>query len=182
MGDDAWRTSAACRGKPTEWWFPGQGEWYRPLTERARQICADCPVADPCRDYAIGNVIDHGIWGGTHPGRRTDTQTATTTRTRVRQRSAEADAILDLLADGHWHTYTECATVAGPHIDDTQAGRRLRQLARWRGRDIVNVSAIGLRHGRHLVTIDRINALHCAGLVERGNGAVRRIDRRGATT
>jgi len=40
--------------------FPGRGESAGP----ARQVCAVCPVRQPCLDYAISNGITHGIWGG----------------------------------------------------------------------------------------------------------------------
>ena len=46
-----WRELAAC---------PGRGESAGP----ARQVCAACPVRQPCLDYAITNRIVHGIWGG----------------------------------------------------------------------------------------------------------------------
>jgi WhiB family transcriptional regulator, redox-sensing transcriptional regulator len=40
--------------------FPGRGESAEP----ARRICARCPVRQPCLDYALGNAITQGIWGG----------------------------------------------------------------------------------------------------------------------
>jgi hypothetical protein len=40
--------------------FPGRGESAEP----ARQICAGCPVRQPCLDYALSHAITHGIWGG----------------------------------------------------------------------------------------------------------------------
>jgi hypothetical protein len=40
--------------------FPGRGESAEP----ARQICASCPVRQPCLDYALSHAITHGIWGG----------------------------------------------------------------------------------------------------------------------
>ena len=40
--------------------FPERGESAEP----ARQVCAACPVRQPCLDYAISNRITHGIWGG----------------------------------------------------------------------------------------------------------------------
>jgi hypothetical protein len=40
--------------------FPERGESAEP----ARQVCAACPVRQPCLDYAITNRITHGIWGG----------------------------------------------------------------------------------------------------------------------
>ena len=55
-----WRELAACRGTELEVFFPGRGESAGP----ARQVCAACPVRQPCLDYAISNRITHGIWGG----------------------------------------------------------------------------------------------------------------------
>jgi WhiB family redox-sensing transcriptional regulator len=55
-----WRELAACRGTDLEVFFPDRGESARP----ARQVCAACPVRQPCLDYAITNRITHGIWGG----------------------------------------------------------------------------------------------------------------------
>ena len=40
--------------------FPERGESAGP----ARQVCAACPVRQPCLDYAITNRITHGVWGG----------------------------------------------------------------------------------------------------------------------
>ncbi len=55
-----WRELAACRGTDLEVFFPGRGESAGP----ARQVCAGCPVRQPCLDYAITNRIAYGIWGG----------------------------------------------------------------------------------------------------------------------
>jgi uncharacterized membrane protein len=40
--------------------FPGRGESAEP----ARQICAGCPVWQPCLEFALSRGIVHGIWGG----------------------------------------------------------------------------------------------------------------------
>ncbi len=32
--------------------------------EQARKVCADCPVKEPCLEYALTYRIDHGVWGG----------------------------------------------------------------------------------------------------------------------
>jgi WhiB family redox-sensing transcriptional regulator len=55
-----WRELAACRGVGLDLFFPERGESAEP----ARQVCAACPVRQPCLDYAITNRISHGIWGG----------------------------------------------------------------------------------------------------------------------
>ena len=55
-----WRELAACRGIDLDVFFPGRGESAGP----ARQVCAQCPVRQPCLDYAITNRIVYGIWGG----------------------------------------------------------------------------------------------------------------------
>jgi WhiB family transcriptional regulator, redox-sensing transcriptional regulator len=55
-----WRELAACRGADLGLFFPERGESAGP----ARQVCAACPVRQPCLDYAITNRITHGIWGG----------------------------------------------------------------------------------------------------------------------
>ena len=55
-----WRDRAACRGADLHVFFPGRGESAEP----ARQICARCPVREPCLDYAISHGIVHGVWGG----------------------------------------------------------------------------------------------------------------------
>ena len=55
-----WQYRAACRGADLTVFFPGRGESAEP----ARQICAGCPLRQPCLDYALSHGITHGIWGG----------------------------------------------------------------------------------------------------------------------
>ena len=55
-----WRERAACRGTDLDVFFPERGESAGP----ARQVCAACPVRQPCLEYALSNRITHGIWGG----------------------------------------------------------------------------------------------------------------------
>jgi WhiB family transcriptional regulator, redox-sensing transcriptional regulator len=55
-----WREWAACRGVDLGLFFPGRGESAEP----ARQVCARCPVRQPCLEFALGHGIVHGIWGG----------------------------------------------------------------------------------------------------------------------
>jgi Transcription factor WhiB len=55
-----WRELAACRGADLNLFFPDRGGSAGP----ARQVCAACPVRQPCLDYAVSNAITDGIWGG----------------------------------------------------------------------------------------------------------------------
>lgn len=57
--NDDWRAHAACKNK-THIMFkntdPGRAE--------AKAICATCPGAAPCLDFALRNRLDDGVWGG----------------------------------------------------------------------------------------------------------------------
>lgn len=57
---------AACVGANSDLFFPERGQ----STRQAREICATCPALDPCLEYALGNRIRFGIWGGTSPRQR----------------------------------------------------------------------------------------------------------------
>ena len=39
-------------------------------TFAAKQICAHCPVAEQCRDFAVDEDLTTGVWGGLSPGER----------------------------------------------------------------------------------------------------------------
>lgn len=63
----SWMKEAACKGL-TELFFPDKGDFE--MAARAKAICADCPVIEPCLDYALhtgtatsGQRVE-GIWGG----------------------------------------------------------------------------------------------------------------------
>lgn len=60
MQRPAWRQKAACRGKPTAWFFPEVGD----STEKAKIICAGCTVAVERHAQAVEGS-EHGIWAGT---------------------------------------------------------------------------------------------------------------------
>lgn len=49
-----------CRERPPSLFFPSDGAGV----EVAQRVCADCPVKEPCLEYALANGIDHGVWGG----------------------------------------------------------------------------------------------------------------------
>jgi WhiB family transcriptional regulator, redox-sensing transcriptional regulator len=63
----SWQDRAACRGADALLFFGPDGEPRREREIReakAKAICAACPVRAQCLNYALGNSIKHGIWGG----------------------------------------------------------------------------------------------------------------------
>jgi WhiB family redox-sensing transcriptional regulator len=59
---DYWRTRAACLHDDPELFFP---DWTAgPVIDRAKQICAGCPVRARCLDWALSHGASSGIWGG----------------------------------------------------------------------------------------------------------------------
>ena len=55
-----WMQQALCRAAAAGEFFPSDGVGV----ERARRVCADCPVKAECLEYALTYRIDHGVWGG----------------------------------------------------------------------------------------------------------------------
>ena len=55
-----WMQRGLCREIPPAVFFPSDGVGV----EAARRICANCPVKEPCLEYALEFRIDHGVWGG----------------------------------------------------------------------------------------------------------------------
>jgi WhiB family redox-sensing transcriptional regulator len=56
-----WMARGNCRAHPPDLFFPSDGVGV----EVAKKVCVDCPVREPCLEYAMENHIDHGVWGGT---------------------------------------------------------------------------------------------------------------------
>ena len=74
-----WMANGNCRDEPPSMFFPSDGVGV----DVARQLCATCPVREPCLEYALRNRIDHGVWGGTSERER---------RRILRQRRLDAAA------------------------------------------------------------------------------------------
>lgn len=55
-----WVTEALCAQVDNEIFFPDKGGSVR----EGKQVCAQCPVAAECLDYALANNERFGIWGG----------------------------------------------------------------------------------------------------------------------
>lgn len=63
-----WQESAACRGADSALFYAPEGEYaFARLQreERARQVCAGCPVREQCAEFAMAIGDRHGVWGGT---------------------------------------------------------------------------------------------------------------------
>ena len=57
----AWRKQARCRGVDPAVFYPVSDEDEAP---EAKEICAECPVREPCLEYALTVREKHGVWGG----------------------------------------------------------------------------------------------------------------------
>ena len=60
--------ASKCYDSPEEYM-----DWDEPPTpEKARELCAGCPLAQACGNYAIAAQEWHGVWGGfvIHEGKR----------------------------------------------------------------------------------------------------------------
>ena len=55
-----WMAQGNCSNKPTELFFPSDGTGV----EKAKNICASCPVKQTCLEHALSHRINHGVWGG----------------------------------------------------------------------------------------------------------------------
>lgn len=61
LDPEPWMTDALCAQTDPDLFFPT--DKYAAVT--ARRICAACPVATACRDFAVADDSLRGIWGGT---------------------------------------------------------------------------------------------------------------------
>ena len=55
-----WADLAVCKETDPEIFHPNKGEPSKP----AKRICAACPVASQCLEYALAHQERHGVWGG----------------------------------------------------------------------------------------------------------------------
>jgi WhiB family redox-sensing transcriptional regulator len=78
----AWQSDAACRGEDLVLFFGPDGERApeREVRERkAKAICAGCPVARECLEYALARPERYGVW------RLTEDERASERRRRFRR-------------------------------------------------------------------------------------------------
>jgi len=66
--DELWQIRAACRGPQAAVFFPPshfeRKDEKLERETRAKAICDQCAVREPCLDFAIAIREPHGIWGG----------------------------------------------------------------------------------------------------------------------
>jgi WhiB family transcriptional regulator, redox-sensing transcriptional regulator len=55
-----WMARGKCKEVAPDIFFPSDGMGV----QVAQRICAECPVAQECLEYALEHHIDHGVWGG----------------------------------------------------------------------------------------------------------------------
>lgn len=78
-----WATSALCKGKPQQWWYPENFNSMacRRDVAQAKLYCNICPVKQQCLEYALVHHEEHGVWGGMTPSERGNSRSI---RNRVR--------------------------------------------------------------------------------------------------
>jgi WhiB family redox-sensing transcriptional regulator len=60
-----WRRAAACRDTAPDLFFPvGTTGLAIEQIEAAKAVCEQCPVKEPCLQFALETNQDSGIWGG----------------------------------------------------------------------------------------------------------------------
>lgn len=63
--DSTWRDRAASREAALDLFFPEQGHPDAlAMAAAAKAVCATCPVVLACRDWAVAQPTEVGIWGG----------------------------------------------------------------------------------------------------------------------
>ena len=63
--DHDWRSQAACLQSKPDLFFPvGGTDQALSQVDRAKQVCADCPVRTHCLSWANRTGVSEGVWGG----------------------------------------------------------------------------------------------------------------------
>jgi WhiB family redox-sensing transcriptional regulator len=61
----AWVAGAACIGEDPDLFFPvGTAPPALEQVDRAKGICAECPVRQECLEWSLVTCQDAGVWGG----------------------------------------------------------------------------------------------------------------------
>ena len=57
-----WRKDAACTGVDSDAFFPALEN--EAASQKAKEICATCPVQEACLQYSLSTNQAAGVWGG----------------------------------------------------------------------------------------------------------------------
>ncbi len=129
-----WRAQGACVGADTDLFFPGRGE----RLDAAKRVCATCPVAAACRDYAVPVAELKGVWGGLSEVERRRLRARRAPATTKPPRSQRAGLYATLAAltasPGRWAQVALYAGVdeADAAVAGLQEGRLVAPRGRWR--------------------------------------------------
>jgi WhiB family transcriptional regulator, redox-sensing transcriptional regulator len=76
IGLPSWMSSGVCQRADPELFFPApHGPGGEAQAEKAKSLCARCPVRGQCLSYAVATRQKYGVWGGaTEEERRTMTR------------------------------------------------------------------------------------------------------------
>jgi WhiB family transcriptional regulator, redox-sensing transcriptional regulator len=69
-GKMPWTRRAICSQVGGDAFYPEPGGSGRGDVERAKKVCRECPVLDPCLEYALEHEPKFGVWGATTPEER----------------------------------------------------------------------------------------------------------------
>ena len=99
-----WRKYAACNDLDTNIFFPvGQTGNSMEQTNLAKNICAGCPVANQCLEFALRTLQDYGVWGGrTEDERRSIRRSRRAAARRAATASAAAAQAQSQFVDENW--------------------------------------------------------------------------------
>lgn len=79
---EPWTQDALCAQIDPDLFFPGKAEHSK--ARDAKKVCASCPVATMCLEYALRTDQKHGIWGGLNTQDRSRLRSRKTPRPRER--------------------------------------------------------------------------------------------------
>lgn len=135
-----WALHGRCRSAPAAVFFPGRGD----DVEAARAVCAGCPVASECREYALAHHELIGVWGGTTGRERRHLRRARAAQAQQSEAtpagpmaaaSRSLDALLARLTEhpGRWARVAHFASTGSAQTTASllRTGRRAVPPGRW---------------------------------------------------
>jgi hypothetical protein len=75
----SWRSEAACKETPTQWFFPEAQGNSATIYRKAKEVCDSCPVREQCLEDIVAiectaarthTSVPYGFFGGLTPNQR----------------------------------------------------------------------------------------------------------------